>query len=72
LIGPEGGFDDPERAAILSAPCVLRQTRPRICGPIRLRVAALALIRPRLGLAEKTHLALFEHHGALLLILPPE
>jgi 16S rRNA (uracil1498-N3)-methyltransferase len=50
LIGPEGGFDDDERAALLRAPNVLRLA----LGPTILRgdtaaVAALALVQAVLG-----------------------
>ena len=50
LIGPEGGFDDDERAAILSAPHVLRLSLgPRILRADTAAVAALALIQATLG-----------------------
>jgi 16S rRNA (uracil1498-N3)-methyltransferase len=50
LIGPEGGFDDAERAAILSAPRVLRLSLgPRILRADTAAVAALALIQATLG-----------------------
>ena len=50
LIGPEGGFDDAERAAILSAPRVLRlNLGPRILRADTAAVAALALIQATLG-----------------------
>jgi 16S rRNA (uracil1498-N3)-methyltransferase len=50
LIGPEGGFDDDERAAILSAPRVLRLSLgPRILRADTAAVAALALIQATLG-----------------------
>jgi 16S rRNA (uracil1498-N3)-methyltransferase len=50
LIGPEGGFDDDERAAILSAPRVLRLSLgPRILRADTATVAALALIQAILG-----------------------
>jgi 16S rRNA (uracil1498-N3)-methyltransferase len=50
LIGPEGGFDDEERAAILSAPRVLRLSLgPRILRADTAAVAALALIQATLG-----------------------
>jgi 16S rRNA (uracil1498-N3)-methyltransferase len=50
LIGPEGGFDDGERAAILSAPRVLRLSLgPRILRADTAAVAALALIQATLG-----------------------
>ncbi len=50
LIGPEGGFDDNERAAILSAPRVLRLSLgPRILRADTAAVAALTLIQATLG-----------------------
>jgi 16S rRNA (uracil1498-N3)-methyltransferase len=50
LIGPEGGFDDAERAAILSAPRVLRLSLgPRILRADTAAVAALALIQATIG-----------------------
>jgi 16S rRNA (uracil1498-N3)-methyltransferase len=50
LIGPEGGFDGDERAAILSAPRVLRLSLgPRILRADTAAVAALALIQATLG-----------------------
>jgi 16S rRNA (uracil1498-N3)-methyltransferase len=50
LIGPEGGFDDDERAAILSAPHVLRLSLgPRILRADTAAVAALALVQATLG-----------------------
>ena len=50
MIGPEGGFDDDERAAILSAPRVLRLSLgPRILRADTAAVAALALIQATLG-----------------------
>ncbi len=50
LIGPEGGFDDDERAAILSLPQILRLSLgPRILRADTAAVAALALIQARLG-----------------------
>jgi 16S rRNA (uracil1498-N3)-methyltransferase len=50
LIGPEGGFDDDERAAILSAPHVVRLSLgPRILRADTAAVAALALIQATLG-----------------------
>jgi 16S rRNA (uracil1498-N3)-methyltransferase len=50
LIGPEGGFDDDERAAILSTPRVLRLSLgPRILRADTAAVAALALIQATLG-----------------------
>jgi 16S rRNA (uracil1498-N3)-methyltransferase len=56
LIGPEGGFDDAERAAILSAPRVLRLSLgPRILRADTAAVAALALIQATLGDWPKSH-----------------
>jgi 16S rRNA (uracil1498-N3)-methyltransferase len=50
LIGPEGGFDDQERAAILSLPRVVRLSLgPRILRADTAAVAALALIQATLG-----------------------
>ena len=50
LIGPEGGFDDAERAAILGLPRVLRlNLGPRILRADTAAVAALALIQARFG-----------------------
>ena len=50
LIGPEGGFDEAERAAILRAPNVLRLSLgPRILRADTAAVAALALIQAQLG-----------------------
>jgi 16S rRNA (uracil1498-N3)-methyltransferase len=50
LIGPEGGFDDDERAAILRTPRVLRLSLgPRILRADTAAVAALALIQAALG-----------------------
>ena len=50
LIGPEGGFDDSERASILSLPRVLRLSLgPRILRADTAAVAALALIQARFG-----------------------
>ena len=50
LIGPEGGFDDAERAAILSIPRVVRLSLgPRILRADTAAVAALALIQATLG-----------------------
>jgi 16S rRNA (uracil1498-N3)-methyltransferase len=50
LIGPEGGFEDAERAAILRAPNVLRLSLgPRILRADTAAVAALALIQAQLG-----------------------
>ena len=56
LIGPEGGFDDDERVAILSAPRVLRlNLGPRILRADTAAVAALALIQATLGDWPKRH-----------------
>src|ERR1700723_4392663 len=56
LIGPEGGFDDDERAAILTAPRVLRLSLgPRILRADTAAVAALALIQATLGDWPKSH-----------------
>jgi len=50
LIGPEGGFDDDERAAILRLPRVARlNLGPRILRADTAAVAALALIQSRYG-----------------------
>ena len=50
LIGPEGGFDEDERAAILSLPRVVRLSLgPRILRADTASVAALALIQATLG-----------------------
>jgi 16S rRNA (uracil1498-N3)-methyltransferase len=50
LIGPEGGFDETERAALLRLPNVLRLSLgPRILRADTAAVAALALIQARLG-----------------------
>jgi 16S rRNA (uracil1498-N3)-methyltransferase len=50
LIGPEGGFDETERAAILRLPKVLRLSLgPRVLRADTAAVAALALIQARLG-----------------------
>ncbi len=50
LIGPEGGFDEAERAAILRAPRVLRLSLgPRILRADTAAVAALALVQARFG-----------------------
>jgi 16S rRNA (uracil1498-N3)-methyltransferase len=50
LVGPEGGFDDDERAAILAAPRVLRLSLgPRILRADTAAVAALTLIQATLG-----------------------
>jgi len=56
LIGPEGGFDDDERAAILSAPRVLLLSLgPRILRADTAAVAALTLIQATLGDWPKGH-----------------
>ena len=56
LIGPEGGFADDERAAILSAPRVVRLSLgPRILRADTAAVAALALIQATLGDWPKSH-----------------
>jgi len=56
LIGPEGGFDDAERTAILSAPRVLRlNLGPRVLRADTAAVAALALIQATLGDWPKRH-----------------
>ena len=50
LIGPEGGFDEEERAAILRAPNVLRLSLgPRILRADTAAVAALALVQAQFG-----------------------
>ena len=50
LIGPEGGFDGSERAAILRAPRVLRLSLgPRILRADTAAVAALALLQAAIG-----------------------
>ena len=50
LIGPEGGFDDEERDAILKTPRALRVSLgPRILRADTAAVAALALIQATLG-----------------------
>jgi 16S rRNA (uracil1498-N3)-methyltransferase len=50
LIGPEGGFADAERAALLSAPNVVRLALgPRILRADTAAVAALALVQAVLG-----------------------
>ena len=50
LVGPEGGFDESERGAILRAPRVLRLSLgPRILRADTAAVAALALIQARFG-----------------------
>ena len=50
LIGPEGGFSDAERTALLKQPQVLRLSLgPRILRADTAAVAALALIQATLG-----------------------
>jgi len=50
LIGPEGGFDDREREALLGLSCVLRlPLGPRILRADTAAVAALALVQATLG-----------------------
>jgi 16S rRNA (uracil1498-N3)-methyltransferase len=50
LIGPEGGFDDVERSAILKTPRVLRLSLgPRVLRADTAAVAALALVQASLG-----------------------
>ena len=50
LVGPEGGFDDAERAAIRAAPRVLRLgLGPRVLRADTAAVAALALVQAALG-----------------------
>lgn len=50
LIGPEGGFDEVERAAILNGPRVLRLSLgPRVLRADTAAVAALALVQATLG-----------------------
>ena len=50
LIGPEGGFDDAERAAILRIPGVVRLgLGPRVLRADTAAVAALALVQATLG-----------------------
>lgn len=50
LIGPEGGFDETERSAILRLPHVLRLSLgPRILRADTAAVAALALVQATLG-----------------------
>ena len=50
LIGPEGGFADPERAALLRAPDVVRLALgPRVLRADTAAVAALALVQAVLG-----------------------
>jgi 16S rRNA (uracil1498-N3)-methyltransferase len=50
LIGPEGGFDEAERASISRTPRVLRLSLgPRILRADTAAVAALALVQARFG-----------------------
>jgi 16S rRNA (uracil1498-N3)-methyltransferase len=50
LVGPEGGFDDAERAAILATPRVIRVSLgPRVLRADTAAVAGLALIQATLG-----------------------
>jgi 16S rRNA (uracil1498-N3)-methyltransferase len=50
LIGPEGGFDEAERAALLSLPSVIRLSLgPRILRADTAGVAALALVQASIG-----------------------
>jgi 16S rRNA (uracil1498-N3)-methyltransferase len=50
LIGPEGGFDETERARILKTPCLLRlNLGPRILRADTAAVAALALLQAQFG-----------------------
>ncbi len=50
LVGPEGGFDEGERAAILAVPGVLRLSLgPRVLRADTAAVAALALVQATLG-----------------------
>ncbi len=50
LIGPEGGFDEAERAAILRVPRVLRLSLgPRVLRADTAAVAALALVQAAIG-----------------------
>lgn len=50
LVGPEGGFDERERAAILALPSVLRLSLgPRVLRADTAAVAALALVQAVLG-----------------------
>jgi 16S rRNA (uracil1498-N3)-methyltransferase len=56
LVGPEGGFDDDERAAILSAPRVVRLSLgPRILRADTAAVTALTLIQATVGDWPKRH-----------------
>jgi 16S rRNA (uracil1498-N3)-methyltransferase len=50
LIGPEGGFAEPERAAVLNVPRVVRLSLgPRILRADTAAVAALALVGAVIG-----------------------
>jgi len=50
LIGPEGGFDPAERAALMALPSVVRLSLgPRILRADTAAVAALALVQATLG-----------------------
>ncbi len=50
LIGPEGGFDDAERAAVLRVPGVLRLgLGPRVLRADTAAIAAIALVQATLG-----------------------
>lgn len=50
LIGPEGGFDDTERAALLALPSIIRLSLgPRILRADTAGVAALALVQSTVG-----------------------
>jgi len=50
LIGPEGGFDREERAALLAKPCVFPiSLGPRVMRADTAAVAALALVNAALG-----------------------
>lgn len=50
MVGPEGGFDERERAAILAVPRVLRLSLgPRVLRADTAAVAALTLIQATLG-----------------------
>ncbi len=50
LIGPEGGFDSAERAALLALPHVVQiSLGPRILRADTAAVAALALVQAALG-----------------------
>jgi len=50
LIGPEGGFDEAERAALLALPSVARLSLgPRVLRADTAGVAALALVQAAIG-----------------------